>query len=218
MWLTELVSSQRRGGIGLREGLHATTQHEGTVGRSRVWFADKVVFEWPMQRPRTREAIKRRTQSVIQTLSEAPNHLRVAVIDQGDSPSPDVTDLHGVTNVEPHCSITRDTPQYVEVTVRTSRSRFLVLADRYNEDWVATLRSVDSDVSQVQPICRANEIMRVVEVPAGESILSFEYRPWAFWIGAQISSIAWIALGATCLVLALRRRRRKTLSARINRS
>ena len=69
----------------------------------------------------------------------------------------------------------------VELEIKTDGSGFLVLADRYDEGWRASL-----DGKGV-PIYRTNAILRSVFVPVGEHKLTFSYEPWLFKVGLYLA-------------------------------
>ena len=54
----------------------------------------------------------------------------------------------------------------------------LVLADRFDEDWHATVDGVET------PVRRTNYALRGVVVPAGEHQVEFGYEPSALRLGA----------------------------------
>jgi hypothetical protein len=68
---------------------------------------------------------------------------------------------------------------------------YLILADRFDEGWSAT---VDD---QSVPIARANGVERLVSVPAGSHVVTFSYAPFVFSLGiglSVIASVAWLGL------------------------
>jgi hypothetical protein len=82
--------------------------------------------------------------------------------------------------------------ELVELDVETTGRRVLVLTDLFYPGWVAT---VDGAATRV---FRANYAFRGIAVPAGRSVVRFEYAPRSFAIGAVLSSLA-AALIAFCL-------------------
>jgi Bacterial membrane protein YfhO len=87
----------------------------------------------------------------------------------------------------------RNDPERVTLRVGASERGFLVLSDSYFPGWRATIDDVET------PIQRANYTFRLVEVPAGESVVEFRYAPRAPWIGAVVSAVTLLLAG---LVLA----------------
>ena len=70
---------------------------------------------------------------------------------------------------------------------------YLVLLDTYNPDW-----HVDVDGVRA-PLLRANGLFRAVHVARGTHVLTFVYRPSAFYLGAQISAVTALVLTIACL-------------------
>ncbi len=98
-------------------------------------------------------------------------------------------------------SIIRDLPTDVSVNVKMSAPGLLVLADRWDVGWRATLNGAPV------PILRTNHAVRGVVVPAGISTVEFRYRPASFRIGLVVSVLALLA-GMTwgCGILLWRRK------------
>jgi len=65
----------------------------------------------------------------------------------------------------------RDTPQEIELKVRTSAEGFLVLSDVYDPGWKAW---VDGEPTKIY---KADYLFRAVRVPAGEHTVTFRYFP-----------------------------------------
>jgi hypothetical protein len=93
----------------------------------------------------------------------------------------------------------RDGDDRVDLAVTSPTPAVLVLLDSYASGWGAT---VDGDPARIYP---ANVAFRAVEVPAGESRVTFSYRPVAVWAGLLASGAGW--LGVLLLALRLPRRR-----------
>ena len=77
-----------------------------------------------------------------------------------------------------------DDPEHVVLRVHAPRRGFLVLADQWFPGWRATV-----DGTSV-PIVRANYVFRLVEVPAGDSVVDFRYRPRSVALGALVSALS----------------------------
>ena len=70
----------------------------------------------------------------------------------------------------------------------------VVLADAYYAGWkcdVEDLKKGDRSTVKIRP---SNSVFRGVDLPAGEYVLTFEYRPVRFRIGALLSVLAWIVV------------------------
>lgn len=99
-------------------------------------------------------------------------------------------DAGGAQRADESVRITDYQPARVVVSVRAHADAYLVLTDAWYPGWVARL-----DGAEV-PLDRANLIFRAVRVPAGEHEIVFEYRPVSLWLGAAISALAWLVVGA----------------------
>ena len=98
-------------------------------------------------------------------------------------------------------AFTTNAPEQLVLTVRAPRRGFLFVADQYYPGWRAWVN--DSPA----PLLRANYAFRLVEVPAGESVVEFRFRPPSVVIGAAVSLATWLGLGAVALQRALAKRR-----------
>jgi hypothetical protein len=70
---------------------------------------------------------------------------------------------------------------------------YLALLDTYDPDW-----HVDVDGSPA-PMMRANGLFRAVHLVRGTHLVTFTYRPSAFYLGAQISAVTALVLAVVCL-------------------
>ncbi len=80
--------------------------------------------------------------------------------------------------------IRRDDPAALEIVVSSPAPGTLLLLDTDYPGWQAAV-----DAHPV-PIQRANGAFRAVEVPAGEHIVTFDYRPASLRTGALVSALA----------------------------
>lgn len=92
--------------------------------------------------------------------------------------------------------ITHWAPKQVTVHTRAGQPGVLLLNDRWDPNWRATV-----DGKPV-PILRANYLMRAVGVPEGEHVVEFRYRPpmKLLWVTlaaltAALGAGAWMVLG-----------------------
>lgn len=76
------------------------------------------------------------------------------------------------------------TPNQVRITVQSDGPQMLVLSDVYEKGWQATVNSV------TVPVYRANYAFRAIAVPAGNSTVTFEYKPDGIRYGIPIALIA----------------------------
>lgn len=86
--------------------------------------------------------------------------------------------------------IIADRSERLEIAVTASAAGFLFLSDQDYPGWTATVNGLPADIQ------RANYAFRLVRVPAGSSLVVFEYRPRPLLVGAVVSA-------ATVLVLCL---------------
>lgn len=99
--------------------------------------------------------------------------------------------------VPPDCQgtvrISREIPTKIDLTLDMATPGLVVLADRWDAGWKATLNG-----SRV-PVLRVNHALRGVVVPAGTGSLQFRYQPDSFIHGivlagaAGFSLLAWVA-------------------------
>jgi hypothetical protein len=94
----------------------------------------------------------------------------------------------GQADGEGRAEIVSDRSETVEVRVRANAPGYLVLADQYYPGWEATVNGKPVAVQ------RANFAFRLVEVPAGEALVVFRYRPRSVVVGAEISAATLLAL------------------------
>jgi len=91
----------------------------------------------------------------------------------------------------------RNDPEHIVLRVSAPARGFLHLADQYAPGWSASVNGAPS------PIMRGNYLFRLVEVPAGDSVVEFRYRPASVMIGAVVSVISVFAAAVTLLVYLL---------------
>ena len=101
-------------------------------------------------------------------------------------------------------TIAVDEPRRVEVDVAARTPAVLVLSDHWYPGWEATVNGAPT------PILRAYHALRAVQVPAGKSLVRFDYRPRSFRIGLTLAAVAAMAIIAS--VVAARWKRRKAAS------
>jgi hypothetical protein len=96
----------------------------------------------------------------------------------------------------------RNDAEHLVLQLQAPARGFLVLSDQYYPGWVATVQG------QSVPVMRANYVFRLVEVPAGESVVEFRYRPRSLWLGGAISAAT--LAGLLVVLLAASRSRWQT--------
>ena len=93
------------------------------------------------------------------------------------------------------------TDTLMEVRTSTANSAFLVTSDAYYPGW-----EVSVDGTQ-RTLYRTNYAIRGVEVPHGDHLVRFEFRPRAFYYGLLVSGISILVLVGVVLWPMARRRR-----------
>jgi hypothetical protein len=91
----------------------------------------------------------------------------------------------------------------VTVKVHSDGPGWLVLLDSYDEGWTA---EVDG---RSTPVRRANSSFRAVQVPGGDSTVTFHYSTPGLQLGAAISVVALLVVIALAVVPPVQRRRRR---------
>jgi hypothetical protein len=86
--------------------------------------------------------------------------------------------------------VTSYSAERVEIAVSTAAEGYLLLTDAYYPGWTATVNG------QTAPIRQADILFRAVQVPAGESTVVFEYRPWWWPSILVLGGVVWSGLGA----------------------
>jgi hypothetical protein len=131
-----------------------------------------------------------RVQDDKRTLAEMQRHdfdpARVVLLTNNAAP----LDAGGAQRADESVRIVSYQPERVVVAVQARADAYLVLTDAWYPAWIARL-----DGAEV-PLYRANLIFRAVRVPAGEHEIVFEYRPVSLWVGAAISALALLIVGA----------------------
>ena len=92
-----------------------------------------------------------------------------------------------------------DEPERVVIDVSAAQPGFLVLADAFDPGWKAFANGREI------PIQRANYLFRAVPVEAGQTRVSFEYRPTSLRAGLVVSAATGSLLLIALLVVLVRR-------------
>jgi len=88
----------------------------------------------------------------------------------------------------------RDDSEHIELRVSAPNGGWLVLADAWYPGWEARIDGVPA------PIQRANSLFRAVPVAAGDSVVTFDFRPASLRRGATLSAISAAVLVVLCVV------------------
>ncbi|MBI5035414.1 MAG: YfhO family protein [Chloroflexi bacterium] len=86
--------------------------------------------------------------------------------------------------------ITSYQPERITLSVQAQSDAYVLLTDTWYPGWVARVDGVET------PIQRGDYIFRAVRVSAGAHQIEFEYRPTTLYIGAVISLVVLVFLGA----------------------
>ena len=97
-------------------------------------------------------------------------------------------------------TITSYAADRIDLATTTSAPRILVLSEMYFPGWHAYVDGAET------PIYRTNYLFRGIAVPAGQHAVSFVYRPAPAALGAALSALALLVMGALCLVRRIERR------------
>lgn len=121
---------------------------------------------------------------------------RVVFIANGGAP----LDAGGAQRADESVRIVSYQPERVVVAVHARADAYLVLTDTWYPGWRVQMNGAEV------PLARANLIFRAVRVPAGEHQVVFEYRPVSLWVGAAISALALLVVGALLMYNVERRK------------
>ena len=162
--------------------------------------ADVRVYENPTALPRAawvpRVEVVPDPDALLDRLATGSDDLRqVALVEE-----PPANFLGDATDPAPSAvEFETDDPEHLVLRVHAPRRGFLFLADQYFSGWHATVDGVETRIQ------RANYAFRLVEVPAGTSVVEFRYTPLSVAIGALVSSVTVLGVAAA-LAVAHRRR------------
>ncbi|HOO77029.1 MAG TPA: YfhO family protein [bacterium] len=101
----------------------------------------------------------------------------------------------------PVASLDLSDPNRVRAEVELTRPAVLVFTETWYPGWEATVDGKPADV------LRVNFLQRGLLLPRGRHRVEMNFRPKAWRLGAAISLISWLALGALTAVSLIRRRR-----------
>jgi hypothetical protein len=137
---------------------------------------------------------------------------RVAVVETNDSLTPELTQPDAAAGgANSQATIVFDSTQRIQVKASLDQPGLLVVADSWGPGWVAFVSPASANETSFADrkpltIHRTNRCFRGVELPAGEWLVDFEYRPQSFYRGAAVSGLAWIALVMALVAGSFRRR------------
>ena len=105
------------------------------------------------------------------------------------------------------CKIVDYQALQVRVHVQSDAEGLLVLTDNYYPGWQASLHDAQGQHIRNLQIVRTNRVMRGVFVPAGEHFVKFHFVPTRFYLGAILSSFAWLTTFCLTGVMLVNKRR-----------
>jgi hypothetical protein len=172
----------------------------------RAWLAEQIEEQHPLERGASREEQLEHTRQALFPSGQPRDFLHRPVLELS-RPGP-LVGYGDPADVIESCRIVHDSPQLVRLEVAARHPRTLVLADRYDPGWRATIIPADPGRKPFETgILRANRVFRAVVVPAGKHTVEFRYRPASFIRGAWMSGVSWALLALGCLAAFLRRRK-----------
>jgi hypothetical protein len=107
---------------------------------------------------------------------------RIALVEE------DPPHLSGAIDPEATVRVQSATTSEIDVEVQSRQPAFLVLSDIYYPGWQATV------AGQAAEIYRTDYVLRGVRVPAGQSLVRFQFRPSTFFWGIAVTSLALLAV------------------------
>ena len=165
-------------------GARYVVARTGTLDLPLVWDREIRVYENPEAFPRAwivheAEVIPDRRQAIDRLLSPDFDPRRSGVLDR---PPAFVLRPAGLDQAE-RVEITHYGPTRISARARLKRPGLLVLGEVDYPGWHVTVNGRPSDVY------RANGLLRATVLDAGESHVTFEYRPRSFRFGLFISTL-----------------------------
>ncbi|WP_145097757.1 glycosyltransferase family protein [Anatilimnocola aggregata] len=173
----------------------------------RAWVVHHVVKLPPVINTLDLDTVDQRARDVLTELRDGKPKMRdfaqVAVVETTEPLSAELLSVDSKIPSTAVCEFLLDEPQHVRIRTRLDRPGLMVVADSWNQGWQATLQpanSTDDKPSAPQPLTihRTNRCFRGVELPAGEWIVDFRFRPQSFYRGGLISAASWLAAIALC--------------------
>ena len=96
-------------------------------------------------------------------------------------------------------TITHYSPNVVKIVTKTQSDEILVLADQYDDGWLAKIDGIQTQIS------KANLTFRAVKAPKGEHEFIFYYWPKSFEAGVKISAVTILVIALAALFLSFRK-------------
>ena len=143
--------------------------------------------------------IRHQRDDVLRAMAEASFDPRKEVIlEQAPDPAPVAAPTQG------DASIIREGTDFIEVAAEVAAPSVLLVTDAWARGWHA-LPLPGSSQSRYE-LVPANYMLRAVALDRGKHRLRLEYSPTALYLGAALSTVAWVAWLAAAIVLWRRER------------
>lgn len=102
-----------------------------------------------------------------------------------ETPRETIPQTTGLSSLSSSVQIIHYSDERIEIAVESDGQGYLLLSDAWYPGWRATINGSDT------PVLRANVMFRAVTIPAGQSIVVFEYRPaWLAWL--PLTALGWV--------------------------
>lgn len=168
----------------------------------RTWIVPRVVQLSPLTNPLDIGAVDERAKAVLTEQRDGSlvtrDFRRVAVVETDEKLSSELlAENEPVTPAT--AAIISDSTQHITIRAQLEQPGLLVLADSFAPGWTARYERANGGgqaAATPAPVLRTNRCFRGVELPAGDWVVHFEYRPQSFYRGATISSLAWLCMFA----------------------
>jgi len=147
--------------------------------------------------------LDQRTRAVLLHGDQPRDFSRSAVVETTDSlPLAD----SGDEQQPAPCDVVHESPQRFTVTAELAQPGLLVINQSYTRGWAARMQTQEAEGKEL-PILRTNRILQGVVLPAGKHTVEFSYEPTSIYVGAVISSLAWLAALSAIAIKYARHRR-----------
>jgi hypothetical protein len=156
-----------------------------------AWVVHHVASLPPMAANASTAELERRTREVLFANGAPRDFLASAVVEATNPPRFSEPALSALPNGS--CQVVERSPQRMRIEANLPRPGLLVVNLPYDGGWKA--RTPGSNAGPLA-ILRTNRILQGVALPAGTHTLELTYEPASFRVGAAVSLIAWLLLGA----------------------
>jgi hypothetical protein len=148
--------------------------------------------------PHDPDAVQRCVRRVLFPGSRARDLARSATVEtEGRGKLPGWMDRPGSSDAleeSEACDIVSYEPQRIVILASLTRPGLVVLNDLYAPGWHAEVDALTGSGPQAATIWRTNRVMRGIALPPGRHRITMTYAPRAFFVGAGVSAVGWLAL------------------------